>query len=63
MSLANNHANDFGDSGRIETMNILDSLGIKHSGPIGDIAVFDISNNAICPPYLECMEYIGIQEQ
>ena len=27
-----------------------------------NLTMFDISNNAICPPYLECMEYIGIQD-
>jgi len=26
-----------------------------------NLTMFDISNNAICPPYPECMEYIGIQ--
>lgn len=32
VSLANNHAGDFGDSGRISTRQTLDSLGIKHAG-------------------------------
>lgn len=32
MSLANNHAGDFGDAGRISTRRTLDSLGIKHAG-------------------------------
>lgn len=32
MSLANNHAGDFGDEGRINTMRALDSLGIHHAG-------------------------------
>ncbi len=38
MSLANNHARDFGDSGRLLTMQTLDQAGIKHSGLEGDIA-------------------------
>ena len=38
MSLANNHARDFGDSGRLLTMQTLDQYGIKHSGLMGDIA-------------------------
>ncbi len=38
MSLANNHARDFGSMGVKSTMSVLDSLGIEHSGPIGDIA-------------------------
>ncbi len=32
MSLANNHAGDFGDTGRTSTRRTLDSLGIKHAG-------------------------------
>lgn len=32
MSLANNHAGDFGDAGRASTRQILDGLGIKHAG-------------------------------
>jgi poly-gamma-glutamate capsule biosynthesis protein CapA/YwtB (metallophosphatase superfamily) len=32
MSLANNHAADFGDFGRDSTRNTLDALGIKHAG-------------------------------
>lgn len=32
MSLANNHAGDFGDAGRVSTRRTLDDLGIKHAG-------------------------------
>ncbi|MCS6874778.1 MAG: CapA family protein [Pyrinomonadaceae bacterium] len=32
LSLANNHANDFGESGRASTRKTLDELGIKHAG-------------------------------
>lgn len=32
MSLANNHAGDFGDNGRDTTRRVLDELGIKHAG-------------------------------
>jgi len=38
MSLANNHAQDFGDPGRDSSMRTLDGVGIKHSGREGDIA-------------------------
>ncbi len=34
MSLANNHANDFDDTGRLNTQKVLDSLGIEHAGSI-----------------------------
>jgi len=35
MSLANNHAGDFGDTGRESTMGVLDSLGILYAGILG----------------------------
>jgi hypothetical protein len=38
MSLANNHAQDFGDPGRDSSMQALDNVGIRHSGRDGDIA-------------------------
>jgi poly-gamma-glutamate capsule biosynthesis protein CapA/YwtB (metallophosphatase superfamily) len=41
MSLANNHARDFGTMGVKSTMNVLDSFDIEHSGPIGDIACLE----------------------
>ncbi len=34
LSIANNHANDFGISGRVNTQRVLDSLGINHAGSI-----------------------------
>ncbi|MEP0986476.1 CapA family protein [Ekhidna sp.] len=34
MSVANNHANDFGEIGRKNTQRVLDSLGIAHAGSI-----------------------------
>jgi len=38
LSLANNHARDFGEEGRTSTMNALDAVGIRHSGREGDFA-------------------------
>jgi poly-gamma-glutamate capsule biosynthesis protein CapA/YwtB (metallophosphatase superfamily) len=38
LSLANNHAGDFGDYGRTSTRKVLDDLGIKHAG--SDKALF-----------------------
>ncbi|MCJ7774327.1 MAG: CapA family protein [Desulfobacterales bacterium] len=43
MSITNNHAWDFGQEGSLSTMKALDSVGVKHSGPIGDIAEFEIN--------------------
>jgi hypothetical protein len=40
MSLANNHARDFGEQGRTASMAALDAAGIRHSGRIGDIATW-----------------------
>lgn len=34
MSVANNHANDFGTTGRVNTQKVLDSLGIAHAGSV-----------------------------
>ncbi|MEJ2137964.1 MAG: CapA family protein [Gammaproteobacteria bacterium] len=38
MSIANNHARDFGEAGRDSTMTVLDRAGIRHSGRQGSIA-------------------------
>lgn len=38
LSLANNHARDFGEEGRSATMLTLDAYGLHHSGRRGDIA-------------------------
>lgn len=40
MSLANNHARDFGEEGRSASMKALDAAGIRHSGRNGDIALW-----------------------
>lgn len=41
LSLANNHARDFGEDGRTATMDVLDQVGILHSGREGDIASWE----------------------
>jgi hypothetical protein len=38
VSLANNHANDYGPEGREQTVEVLESLGILHTGAPGQIA-------------------------
>ena len=40
LSLANNHARDFGEEGRLATMQTLAAAGIHHSGLEGDFASF-----------------------
>ena len=41
MSVANNHARDFGEDGRLATMQTLADAGIHHSGLEGDFASFE----------------------
>jgi len=43
MSLANNHARDFGEEGRTSTMDALARVGIHHSGREGDFASFEVN--------------------
>lgn len=47
MSLANNHARDFGDEGRESTMQVLQTAGIRHSGVTGDIAQWTVQGRRI----------------
>lgn len=42
MSLANNHARDFGEEGRDSSMQALSALGIHHSGRVGDVASWQV---------------------
>ncbi|MDR2405796.1 MAG: CapA family protein [Deltaproteobacteria bacterium] len=42
MSLANNHAYDYGEAGRAQTVETLDALGIAHTGGPGEIAYMDV---------------------
>jgi poly-gamma-glutamate capsule biosynthesis protein CapA/YwtB (metallophosphatase superfamily) len=43
ISVANNHANDFGKAGIKSTKDILDKNGIQYSGRIGDTAVKEVN--------------------
>ncbi len=47
VSLANNHARDFGETGRSSTMATLDKLGIRHSGLEGDVAKWQVQGQEI----------------
>ena len=42
LSLANNHAYDFGEAGRDSSMKTLDAVGILHSGRAGDVATWNV---------------------
>lgn len=43
LSLANNHARDFGEEGRSATMQTLADAGLRHSGREGDFASFGVA--------------------
>ncbi len=43
LSIANNHARDFGEEGRDASMQALDMAGIRHSGRVGDVATWQQS--------------------
>lgn len=43
MSLANNHARDFGEEGRSASMQILHEHGIRHTGRHGDVARWQVN--------------------
>jgi poly-gamma-glutamate capsule biosynthesis protein CapA/YwtB (metallophosphatase superfamily) len=47
LSLANNHARDFGEEGRTETMAALDRAGIHHSGRVGEFASFEVNGLSV----------------
>ncbi len=47
LSLANNHARDFGEEGRTATMAALDAAGILHSGREGEFASFEINGLSV----------------
>lgn len=42
MSLANNHARDFGEEGRSQTMAALRAVGLRHAGREGDVASWEV---------------------
>lgn len=47
ISLANNHAFDFGQYGMESSQKVLDSLGIIHSGPVGSIGSITVKGKKV----------------
>jgi poly-gamma-glutamate capsule biosynthesis protein CapA/YwtB (metallophosphatase superfamily) len=43
VSLANNHAGDFGEKGMSSTKKVLDAAGIKYSSKAGEVAEFEVN--------------------
>ncbi|VAW99146.1 Capsule biosynthesis protein capA [hydrothermal vent metagenome] len=46
LSLANNHARDFGEEGRLSTMTALDEQGILHSGVVNNFATLTLKDSS-----------------
>jgi hypothetical protein len=47
MGVANNHAMDFGQEGRTSSREVLESLGIAHTGEVGDIAHLTVKGKKV----------------
>lgn len=47
LSLANNHARDFGEEGRTASMNALSDVGLHHSGRVGDVARWKVKGSTV----------------
>ncbi len=47
LSVANNHALDFGEAGRQSTLRTLKKAGIAHSGPVGEVAELEVQGKKI----------------
>lgn len=47
LSIANNHTGDFGPNGRRQTIEALDRVGLLHSGPVGDVARWEVKGRKV----------------
>ena len=47
VSLANNHARDFGEEGRTASMLALENAGLRHSGRLGDVARWQLKGRRV----------------
>lgn len=57
MSLANDHAMDFGEAGRDSTRQALDALNIAHSGARGDAARLTVKDRSVAVLAFSCDGY------
>jgi poly-gamma-glutamate capsule biosynthesis protein CapA/YwtB (metallophosphatase superfamily) len=66
MSLANNHARDFGQQGAEESMRHLDSVGILHTGQEGDIASWQVKGRKVAviayAPFIGSHDFLNIEK-
>ncbi|MCW9023692.1 MAG: CapA family protein [Gammaproteobacteria bacterium] len=65
MSLANNHARDFGEDGRTMSMSVLASAGIRHSGRQGDVASWVVKGRRVAliafAPFIGSHDFLDIE--
>ena len=65
MSLANNHARDFGEQGRSYSMQTLARAGIRHSGREGDIASWEVKGKKVAliafAPFIGSHDFLDIE--
>lgn len=65
LSLANNHARDFGSEGARESMRYLDEAGIQHTGQEGDIASWIVKNMKVAviayAPFIGSHDFLNIK--
>ena len=47
LSLANNHARDFGEEGRSASMQALDNVKLRHTGRVGDVAKWKVQGSTV----------------
>jgi len=47
LSIANNHARDFGEEGRTASMQALDAVKLRHTGRVGDIAQWQVKGVSV----------------
>lgn len=47
LSLANNHVGDFGEAGKARTRAVLDALGIRYSGAVGEAALLEVRGRSV----------------
>lgn len=65
LSLANNHARDFGEEGARESMRHLDEAGIRHTGQEGDIASWTVKGLKVAviayAPFIGSHDFLNIK--
>ncbi|MEJ2141726.1 MAG: CapA family protein [Gammaproteobacteria bacterium] len=65
LSLANNHARDFGEEGARESMHHLDEAGVRHTGQEGDIASWTVKGLKVAviayAPFIGSYNFLNIK--